>query len=62
MKVIRSRQKPLSFKITDEIEAVLIELRIRISRKMNRTVTKTEVIEEAIRTLAKREKVECGEQ
>ncbi len=51
------RQRTLSFKVTQAIEEALAKIRLRMSEKKKRVVSKTDVIEEAIRFLAKREKV-----
>jgi hypothetical protein len=51
------RQKTLSFKITEEIEMVLLKVRLRLSERLDKDLSKTDVIEEAIRVLAKKEKV-----
>ena len=53
------RQRTLSFKITQAIEDVLNRIRLKMSQKANRNVTKTDVIEAAIKELAKKEKVAC---
>ena len=58
MKTTREpRQRTVSFKITQAIDAALTKLRLRMSNKSGNVVTKTDVIEEAIRTLAKKEKI-----
>lgn len=59
MKVNHIRQRVLSFKVTQVLHDALTEIRLRMSNKEKRVITKTDVIEEAIRVLAKREKVNC---
>lgn len=59
MRVENPRQKTLSFKVTTEIDEALVVLQARLSLQQNRTLTKTDIVEEAIRELAKREKVKC---
>lgn len=57
---ISQRQKTLSFKVTQSVDEALATIRLQMSQKRKKVITKTDVIEEAIRLLAKREKVEVG--
>lgn len=55
MKVYRhKRQRTLSFKVTESIEQMLVKIRDKMHRESLSTVTKTDVVEEAIRLLAKK--------
>jgi hypothetical protein len=51
------RQKTLSFKVTEAAEAMLLGLQVALTAKLSRPVSKTDVVEEALLLLAKREKV-----
>ena len=56
MRNIRKRQKTLSFKISDDADSSLSWIQLAMSNKLGRVVTRTDVIEEALLLLAKREK------
>ncbi len=53
------RQRTLSFKITKEVEKLLLDIRVKIWQRTEKDVTKTDVVEAAIRLLADKEGVKC---
>lgn len=57
MRVANGKQRTLSFKVTPHIDNVLARIRLSLTVKRGVVLTKTDVIEEAIRCLAHREKI-----
>ena len=58
MKVKAERQSVISLRVTQEMRQLVMRLQEEISRKRNRSKTMTDILEEAIRTLAKKEKIQ----
>jgi len=58
MDATNTRKHVLSFKIPGNLHDALEPLRLALSNRMGRVCSKTDVVEEALRQLAKKEKVE----
>ena len=56
----KQTQSVISFRASDEFRQVIIDLAVKLTAKRKTPCTLTDVIEEAILFLAKREKVDCG--
>jgi hypothetical protein len=58
-KVVKERREVVSFRVSQEIRALLENLLVKLITKRQERCTLTDVIEEALREKAKREGVAC---